>query len=86
MKLTNQQINDIADILQGSCLSLEDGICAVLGDDATVDDLDLDDYYALDEVVFLCASCNWWYEAGYWNSEKTDENYCLDCEPENDYD
>lgn len=42
----------------------------------------------LDDSLFCCAQCGWWFEVGYWNSHNpdadTDGDTCLDCMPEDD--
>jgi hypothetical protein len=43
----------------------------------------------LDDRLFLCRECGWWYETGFWNPEGFEPGngeICLDCMPEEEDD
>jgi len=63
MNLTYEQINEVADVLRGTCLlSYEDALEEVLGERPVNywDVMTLDDCKELDELVFNCTTCGWW--------------------------
>ncbi len=50
----------VADYLRGTCISLEQGISAVHGDDAVGLENDIEFCSILDDKVFCCEGCGWW--------------------------
>lgn len=81
MKFTRNQIDDLIQYLQGSCDSLSDGIFAVIGEDYSEDDLSLDNLEQIDNEIFLCDVCGWWFEVCEM-SESESEQACVECNNE----
>lgn len=67
-----QAAEDAANRLLGSCLSLHD-----LGSE--YEELENNEAFCarLDELVFCCEGCAWWFEAS--DNKGTDELMCEDC-------
>jgi hypothetical protein len=65
MALTKEKIQEIIDHLQGSCMSLEQGCteCGIEYDDLTNEE-ETEFTAVLDDAIFNCESCGWWYEIG----------------------
>ena len=77
------RINDLIYHLQGTCISLEEA-CTDLGFDR--EDLTIEELKELDNWLFLCDNCGWWYNVGeracIEHSEFYDDNICIHCAPE----
>lgn len=58
-------------ILEGTCMSLNDGL-GMIG--CCYDDLSLEDLYELDDALFECDGCGWWYPVPC-----EDEGLCEQC-------
>lgn len=76
-KLTDEQVNKIASRLYGSCLSLDEVIEDETG--LTFGELDYEDCLAIDDLVFECQACNWWFGSSEYSDKVTHENYCESC-------
>lgn len=65
----------VAEYLQGTCSSVAVAL-ETLGYD---DELSLDDEFCavLDDLVFECTTCNWWYEQSEMADD--DERQCEEC-------
>ena len=76
-----ERIRRVAELIQGTCKSLDDVVREVFGDeDVTFTDLDLALLQELDEMVLQCPGCDWWCEASEMApDEDTDEDRCSDC-------
>lgn len=73
---TEVQINELIEHLNGSCKTLEEGIKTILGEEYTENDLSGENQDQIDQEIFLCHNCGWWYEV-----EAQGENGdCEDCE------
>ena len=68
----------LADNLQGTCKSIDDGLRDIDRED---DELTIDEHRELDGLVFECAECGWWCEAGEANEnpDGSGEDLCDDC-------
>ena len=77
------RINDLVYHLQGTCISLEEA-CSDLGFDR--EDLTMEELEELDNWLFECDNCGWWYDVGerasLTHSEFCDDNICIHCAPE----
>ncbi len=73
------RIDDLVYHLQGTCISLEEA-CADLGFDR--EDLTMKELEELDNCLFECDNCGWWYDVGERSDVDCDENICLHCAPE----
>ena len=68
--MTNEQLNNIVSYLEGSCNSLEDAV-TTLG----LPELTVIEARELDELIFLCEICSWWYPIEEMDNDET----CIDC-------
>lgn len=69
----------VASSLQGSSMSLEEGLSGQFGDgdeEPDVSDFAIELLALLDDQVMMCEDCNWWCETG----ELNDDQVCIDCE------
>lgn len=78
--LTNEQINGLAQRLNGTCSSV-DAELAAMGLDLELQDLDAADCELLDAIVFECVFCNWWHGAGEHGADETAGFACTGCSP-----
>jgi hypothetical protein len=77
-------IDKLASILQGTCMSLDGGLQDLLDDgNADEDILSTQHRSELDNLVFLCPQCGWWCETSEANESDTGEDLCDDCTEEN---
>lgn len=76
--MTNINIEELAETLQGSTLSLSTA-CEHCG--YTEEDLTKEHHAELDSKVFECACCGWWCEISEAN-EVAGEFLCDDCNAE----
>lgn len=65
----------VAEYLQGTCKSLEDGLETQFGEGADLVDFDIELLRTLDDITMNCEGCNWWCET----SELDDDQVCSDC-------
>lgn len=66
-------MQNVIDALSGTCDSLDDALQEF---NMTIDDLVIDDYNRLDNEIFKCTTCDWWYELC---EQATDEGVCDNC-------
>lgn len=58
---TDSMVNDLAELLIGTAMSLDNGIVKILEeDDASLDNLTREQCDLLDSKVMNCNWCNWW--------------------------
>jgi len=86
-KITDADIQNIIDYLQGTCMTLQ-AACQAYGYEE--EDLTTEQLETIDQEIFLCTSCGWWHEQGESSEHSPDgENYCIECgndeEDEEDY-
>lgn len=74
---TDEQINKIASMLEGTCGTLY-GVLDRLYD-TDEDAMSLADCHALDDLVFCCEQCNWWFEQGEMGENASDAWVCVEC-------
>lgn len=75
---TEEGMQQVAEILQGTCKSLDDVLCEVFEYESgtlTSTDLPIELLRSLDDMVMECQCCNWWVEA----SEVDDDGACEEC-------
>lgn len=86
--LTQEQINEIISDLQGTCQSLDKVIYDVTegaanGLNEVANWMQFCD--VLDNIIFMCAECGWWCEAGDYaevQEDNPDGDVCSDCGPD----
>jgi hypothetical protein len=77
--MAEDRVQKLADILQGTCMSLEEG-CGRLDPPIEQEDLSIDEHARLRELVFCCAACDWWCEVSEQNENPDGgEDLCDDC-------
>lgn len=80
-KVSDADVQNIIDYLQGTCDSLQVA-CSAYGYDE--DDLTMEQLEELDNQIFRCASCEWWCDQGQ-SRDVDGENYCDSCAEDADY-
>lgn len=61
MTITDEQLTQIIQRLEGSCIPLYEAIDSVCPD-AEEDDLTQDQFTQIDNIFMRCNSCDWWAE------------------------
>jgi hypothetical protein len=79
MKVSKEQLSVLIDHLQGTCKGLSDA-CEDLG--FKYNDLTMEQLEEIDNHLFQCDHCGWWYEISEQSDLETDDNMCKDCEDE----
>lgn len=83
MRPEDFDIHKIIDSLQGTCNTIQSAI-----DDyypgMDENDLTSSDHDAIDNTIFLCATCGWWCETGEANESEGGEDVCNDCKEDED--
>ena len=72
MRPENFNIDKLIEHLEGTCKTLDEGCQAF---DMTEDDLTTKDLEYIDEEIFKCDVCGWWYEIYQCSEDST----CSDC-------
>ncbi len=85
IKVSDKQIQELIEYLQGTCKSLSEGLDAF---DLEEDDLTDEQRQTIDDEIFNCSKCGWWCEISQEvGSETCGELVCDDCfEDEEDED
>lgn len=87
IKLTDEQIQLIAEDLQGTGKLLDQAICDITDEEAEGLD-EIENWQALcdrvDQLVFLCEGCGWWCEVGDYAEiqENPNGDVCSNCGPD----
>jgi hypothetical protein len=87
MKITTEQMEELVYELQGTCKALYEVLYSHLDCDINDVENEIELCNYIDDRIFLCRECGWWYENGYWNPdgfEPGNGEICLDCMPEED--
>lgn len=71
----------ITETLQGTCDDF-DSTLEHFYPEMTKDDLTKDDYDEMDNEIFLCDICGWWYEVSERTENESGEDCCEDCSEE----
>jgi len=75
--VTPEEIQNIINSLQGSCQSLRE-VCENEGFEE--EDLLPEQINEIEQEIFLCTTCGWWYEISEMSEESEDgENTCEGC-------
>ncbi len=78
-KISNEEVQEAIDILQGTCDTLDGAIQETTGNDELgEDDLTSEQHNLIDNQIFLCTECNWWCEISE-QAEDDNEPICQDC-------
>lgn len=80
-KFNDRQINYIIATLQGTCGDLGSTIEELFNGELTEEDLTEDNHQTIENEIFRCEECGWWYESVS-KSEVEDESICDDCNEE----
>jgi len=86
MKISNDQIEQIIQFLQGTCMnSLNDAVVEICGEEFSEDDLTSENHDQIDNEIFLCDTCGWWCEVSQEaDTEELGERICDDCKPDDE--
>jgi len=71
------KLNELITYLQGTCKTLSEAT-EEIHDDLTEDDLTDEDKAIIDQEIFQCADCSWWYEVAEMSGDE-DETICSNC-------
>lgn len=77
MELTNEQVDELIAHLQGSCKSLDEGCQDMFEKDEDV--LTSEQLLRIDQEIFHCATCGWWYEISEESGSDESDLICNDC-------
>ena len=55
-------IQKLIETLQGTCLSMQEGVRMVCGGDVDEEQLTQEQHSEIDQEIFLCETCSWWFE------------------------
>jgi hypothetical protein len=83
IRLTDKQVNELCDYVEGSTSGLGDGLVAIGLDHNQVDDLDSHSLFEIDQKVFWCDNCGWCCSADE-RSDSDDGEICNECNEEED--
>jgi hypothetical protein len=80
MRPNDFDINVIQQALEGACDTLE-GALEECYPGMSETDMTIEDHEALDQLIFCCEECGWWYEISE-NAETDDDSemICQGCE------
>jgi hypothetical protein len=80
-KITDEQVNEIKEALEGTCDTLDGAIQEFTGDDSlSSNDLTSEQHSEIEQEIFLCDDCGWWYAIS--DQSETEAGYCENCAPE----
>jgi len=69
-------INDVISFLQGTCKTLNEALVALYEVDGDENILTSEDHAVMDNEIFLCDTCNWWFDI---SEQSEDGEKCNDC-------
>lgn len=82
MRPDNFDANKVAEALQGTCMTLDEGISQEY-EESEMDSFHLteDDHTIIDNQIALCDTCGWWVEVSELCNEEDDcgGSDCTDC-------
>lgn len=78
-KISNEQIDELIGMLQGTCDTLDSALRELTNDEFVEDDLSEDNHDKIANEIFLCEECGWWCETSESNESESGENICDDC-------
>lgn len=71
------EIEEIVDYLNGSCNTLDEACQFILGDEFDAMSLSKEEMEYIDERIFKCYDCDWWFESHEESEEEP--GCCIDC-------
>ena len=78
MRPENFSVEQLISELQGTCKTIQE----FLPEGMEEDDLTEEDLQEIDNEVFLCSVCGWWYEICEESGSDESELICNDCSEE----
>lgn len=75
-----EKMDRVAEFLLGTCMSVDDGLQKIFGEDVELTDFETSLLEYLDEQTMCCEQCGWWCES----HELNDDQVCRECAPEED--
>ena len=90
MKLSQREMEEVVDYLQGTCMSIDEALYILLNTSQNDLENELEFCEYIDNRIFECVQCGWWYEAGEWTeydnvpeSSRGQGEFCSSCGQEN---
>lgn len=88
MKLSYEDMERLANYLQGTCLSLNEASQQLFDKDVEEFENELQICNYIDNVMFCCTQCSLWFDASDWvlyenNPEADNGDICYSCGQEN---
>jgi len=77
MKIRYKLMDDLIENTMGTCQGLE---YHLEGFGMELDDLTMEELYYIEDAIFECACCGWWYDLSEICPEIEDETVCMNCE------
>lgn len=87
MKMTTEQMEELVNTVNGTCESIYSTCERLFGHEICEYENEMEICGYVDDRIFECGECGWWYDAGWWNTDESvtrGENICLGCAPETD--
>lgn len=82
-KVTDEQVEQLIQYLQGTCMNSVDSAMNELFE-LSESDLSEEQLSHIDKEIFNCDTCGWWCESS--ENAGEDENICQDCKGDEDED
>lgn len=74
--MRTSKLDKIIDYLQGTCNTLDGAVEIIIDGNLDSSDLSMEELEYLDDRIFLCECCGWWYEVSEMSEQ---DQYCDDC-------
>lgn len=78
--ITKDQTTELIEYLHGSCKSLDEGCQDLFEQDSEV--LTADQLQEIDNEIFRCSQCGWWYEIAEESGKDESDLICNNCADE----
>jgi hypothetical protein len=75
MRPKNFNVHDLISNLNGSCNTINEELPYGMDEE----DLTEEDRAVINETIFECDTCGWWYDIEEMNESEGGENICSDC-------
>ena len=81
MEINNEQLQELIAYLQGSCKSLDEA-CQDMFEQDSGDCLTTEQLEEIDQEIFNCTQCGWWFELAEESESEDGEMICNGCADE----
>lgn len=82
MRPDDFNVHQLVEDLQGTCKTIQE----FLPEGMDEDDLTEADHAHIDQEIFNCTECGWWYEVAQSTESADGENVCDECNPDDEED